>query len=130
MSIKEKAVEFHGKGYNCAQSVLASCGEYTGRDEKTLLAVSGGFGGGVRCGEICGAVTGGVMAIGFCNPYNDCTDAQAKERIAALTREFTGKFKAEYGCLRCNDLKAGECDCNGLIAYCAAAAEEIIKKNK
>ncbi|HIR85873.1 MAG TPA: C_GCAxxG_C_C family protein [Candidatus Limivicinus faecipullorum] len=130
MSIKEKAVEFHGKGYNCAQSVLASCGEYTGRDEKTLLAVSGGFGGGVRCGEICGAVTGGVMAIGLCNPYNDCTDAQAKERIAALTREFTGKFKAEYGCLRCNDLKAGECDCNGLIAYCAAAAEEIIKKNK
>ena len=34
MSIKEKAVEFHGKGYNCAQSVLDSCGRYNGRDVK------------------------------------------------------------------------------------------------
>lgn len=127
MSIKEIAVEYHGKGHNCAQSVLASCKEYTGVDEKTLLAVSGGFGGGVRCGEICGAVTGAIMAIGLCNPYSDHTDTQAKERIAALTREFTGKFRQEFGCLRCNDLKAGECDCNGLIAYCAAAAEEVIK---
>ena len=130
MSIKETAVEYHGKGYNCSQSVLCSCKDYTGLDEKALLAVSGGFGGGVRCGEICGAVTGGVMAIGLCNPYNDCTDLEAKDRIAALTREFTAKFKSQYGCLRCNDLKAGECDCNGLIAFCAQAAEEIINKNK
>ncbi len=127
MSIKEVAVEYHNKGFNCSQSVLCSCKEYTGMDEKTLLAVSGGFGGGVRCGEICGAVTGGVMAIGLCNPYNDCTDTQAKEHIAVLTKEFIGKFREKYGCLRCNDLKAGECVCNELIAYCAAAAEDTIK---
>lgn len=127
MSIKEVAVEYHNKGFNCSQSVLCSCKEYTGMDEKTLLAVSGGFGGGVRCGEICGAVTGGVMAIGLCNPYNDCTDTQAKEHIAVLTREFIGKFREKYGCLRCNDLKAEECVCNELIAYCAAAAEDTIK---
>ena len=127
MSIKEVAVEYHNKGFNRSQSVLCSCKEYTGMDEKTLLAVSGGFGGGVRCGEICGAVTGGVMAIGLCNPYNDCTDTQAKEHIAVWTREFIGKFREKYGWLRCNDLKAGECVCNELIAYCAAAAEDTIK---
>ena len=43
MDIGKRALEFHEKGYNCAQSVLAACGEYTGMDEKTALAVSAGF---------------------------------------------------------------------------------------
>ena len=44
MSVKETAVEYHVKGFNCSQSVLCSCKEYTGMDEKTaakLLASSG-----------------------------------------------------------------------------------------
>ena len=48
MTVSEKAVLLHGQGYNCAQSVLAACGEYTGMDEKTALAIAGGFGGGMR----------------------------------------------------------------------------------
>ena len=38
MSMEEKAAQYHAKGFNCAQSVLAACGEYTGLDEKTALA--------------------------------------------------------------------------------------------
>ena len=60
MTVSEKAVLLHGQGYNCAQAVLAACGEYTGMDEKTALAISGGFGGGMRCGEMCGA-RGGII---------------------------------------------------------------------
>ena len=51
MDVKKLATEYHEKGFNCAQSVLCACGAYTGLDEKTALAVSGGFGGGLRCGE-------------------------------------------------------------------------------
>ena len=45
MDIREKAEKLHKSGFNCAQSVLGACGEYTGLDENTALAVSAGFGG-------------------------------------------------------------------------------------
>ena len=64
MDVKKEATRIHESGHNCAQSVFCSCREYTGIDDKTALAISGGFGGGVRCGEICGALSGAVMAIG------------------------------------------------------------------
>ena len=65
MSIQESAIAYHGQGYNCAQSVLAALQEETGLDENTAKRVAAGFGGGVRCGEICGSITGAVMAFGL-----------------------------------------------------------------
>ena len=64
MDIGQRALDYHKNGYNCAQSVFAACCEYTGMDEKTALAISAGFGGGARSGELCGAVTGAIMAEG------------------------------------------------------------------
>ena len=126
MSIEEKAAQYHAQGFNCAQSVLAACGEYTGLDEKSALAIAGGLGGGVRCGEICGA----VMAIGLCNPFVDGGDNQAKADIAVKTKAFTDRFKQQFGCIRCLDLKVSGRPCSELIACCAKAAEDVIKNEK
>ena len=130
MSIEEKAAQYHNKGFNCAQCVLAACGEYTGLKEETALAVAGGLGGGVRCGEICGAVTGAVMAIGLCNPFVDGDNNQAKVDIAVKTKAFTNQFKQQFGCIRCIDLKVSGHPCGELIAYCAKAAEDVIGNKK
>ena len=62
MTAKEKATELHGKGCNCAQSVLLSLGDVTGLDEKTAAAVACGFGGGAGCRELCGALSGAIKA--------------------------------------------------------------------
>jgi len=128
MDVKKLATEYHEKGFNCAQSVLCSCGEYTGLDEKTALAVSGGFGGGLRCGEICGAVSGAVMAAGLCCQYVDNTDLETKAKIAELAKYITGEFKEEYGVLRCVDLKKAGKPCAELIEYCAALTEKTINE--
>ena len=130
MGIREEAIRLHESGFNCAQSVLCACGKYTGLDDDTALALSAGFGGGVRCGEICGAISGAVMAIGMAYPFADASDTKAKERIAALTRECTGRFENEYGCVRCCELKASGYSCAALIEYAAALAEDIINVNK
>ena len=127
MDIIEKATRLHESGFNCAQSVLCACGEYTGLDEATALAVSGGMGGGVRCGEICGAATGGVMALGACAPFNDAGDPGAKTRISALAAELTRTFKEHFGCIRCQELKASGHGCPELIAYAAQLSEKMIK---
>ena len=130
MSVKEDALCLHAQGFNCAQSVLASLGRYTGLDEMKALAISGGFGGGVRCGEICGAATGAVMAIGLAFPYADSDDADAKARIAKLTMQMNRDFTAQFGCIRCQDLKRSGVPCDGLIAWAAERAEQIIKENQ
>ncbi len=130
MTVKERAIEYHHKGFNCAQAVLSACSEYTGLEEKTSLAVAGGMGGGVRCGEICGSVSGGVMAIGMANPYNTEKDEEAKKKIAALTVEYTKTVKEHFGCLRCKDLKRKKLSCDELIGYCAEEAEKLIIREK
>ncbi len=128
MTVREKALEYHARGFNCAQSVLCSCGAYTGLEEETALAVSGGFGGGCRCGEICGAVTGAVMAAGLCCRYSVEGDQKAKEEIAALARKMTGAFREHYGALRCDEIKIDTAHCNGYIAFMAELTEQILKE--
>ena len=56
MNIQETAVAYHTNGCNCAQSVLMALQNETGLDEDTSRRVATGFGGGVRCGEICGSI--------------------------------------------------------------------------
>ena len=59
----EKAGLLFDGGYNCAQAVLQAT---TGRDDPELLKMAEAFGGGIgRSGCLCGAVTGGVMALGL-----------------------------------------------------------------
>ena len=130
MGIKEEAVALHSQGFNCAQCVLGACGKYTGLDQKSSLAVAGGFGGGVRCGEICGGISGAVMAIGAANPFSDASDRDAMMRVASLTKQCTGAFRERFGALRCLDLKRAGVPCDELIAFGAETAEKLINDNK
>ena len=130
MNVREEAIKQHANGFNCAQSVLMACREYTGMDEQTTLAVSAGFGGGLRCGEVCGAVSGGVMALGLTHPFVDPKDHEAKDRIATLAKNFAGAFRKEFGCLRCGELKGDKSNCPQYIEFAALLAESMIKNEK
>lgn len=126
MTVEDKASALHNQGFNCAQSVLCSCGAYTGLEEETALAVAGGFGGGLRCGEVCGAVSGAVMAVGLCCRYSDASDTQKKAQIAALARSLADSFQAEFGALRCADIKGTKANCLRYIEFMAALTEKTI----
>ena len=130
MDMADRAVELHFEGYNCAQAVLASAGEFTGLDEKDALAIAAGFGGGLRCGEVCGAVSGAVMALGRVFPFNDCADTDAKEKIAELSRRFCAEFKSRFGALRCEDIVGERAHCNEYISAAAEMLESIIENTK
>ena len=130
MSVEEKAIAYHDRGFNCAQSVLCSVGAYTGLDENTALAVAAGFGGGCRCGEICGAVSGAIMALGIPCPSVDGRDHERKEELAALSRFLTGRFREKFGALRCDEIKGDKAHCPDYIRFMAKLAEDtIIERN-
>ncbi len=113
----KKASDIHEKGFNCAQAVLTSLGHLTGIDEKTSLAVAGGFGGGMRAAEVCGAVSGAVMAIGLAFPFTDGGDSEARDEIAALTREFHKRFREANETIICR----------GLLGYDMERPDELAK---
>ena len=124
MNIQETAVAYHTNGCNCAQSVLMALQNETGLDEDTSRRVATGFGGGVRCGEICGSISGAVMAFGR---------AADQVTATAMTKQMTQSFREEFGCLRCQELVAkngGKGHCAHMIAWGAQRAEEILAENK
>lgn len=128
----EKANELHSLGFNCAQVVADLCCDISGVDEKTALAAMGGFGGGMRCGEICGAVSGGVYTLSLYCPYTDGTDTQSKMKITELTKNFTAAFKDEFGALTCRNLisEGNPKRCEEYMARASELAHEIIERDK
>ncbi|UCC33999.1 MAG: C-GCAxxG-C-C family protein, partial [Candidatus Bathyarchaeota archaeon] len=62
----ENAASYFKEGYNCAQSVLLAMQEFWNIGNPVEPKVASAFGGGVgRRGSLCGALTGGVIAIGL-----------------------------------------------------------------
>ena len=52
----ESAIRYRKNGANCAQSLLAAFADVMGITEAQAMAMGAGLGGGVRSGNICGAV--------------------------------------------------------------------------
>ena len=98
------ANNYHDNGFNCAQSVFAAFGDLTGIDENTALKVAGGFGGGVKVGEICGAASGAVLVLGMMHPHNE-EDLAQKAATGKLVKEFVSRFSARFNDkVDCRDL--------------------------
>jgi C_GCAxxG_C_C family probable redox protein len=97
-------------GYNCAQSILYAFREESGLSEKTALKISCGFGAGMgRKGEVCGAVTGGIMVLGLRHGRVDKDDQAAKETAYFKTQELMDRFASKHGSCICRELLNG-CD--------------------
>ena len=64
----ERAEAYRKNGANCAQALLAAFADVMGITETQALAVGAGLGGGVRSGNICGAVNAPVMILGCAFP--------------------------------------------------------------
>jgi len=101
---EEKAAEMFSNGYNCAQAVLGVFCEEAGLDKKTALKLANGFGGGVRCGEVCGGVSGAVMAIGLKCGFHVEKDMEQKSYCNRISYEFIERFREANGSTLCREL--------------------------
>ncbi|MBE6997998.1 MAG: C_GCAxxG_C_C family protein [Ruminococcaceae bacterium] len=131
MTIEEKSTAYHARGCNCCQSVLCTLGEYTALPEATAIALGCGFGGGMLSGNVCGAVTGAMMALGAaCTAGAD--PAAEKPKGTRLCKELQKRFQAQFGSMLCAEILQanGHAICDRCIAFAAGAAEELIRENK
>lgn len=77
-----------GKKYNWSQKVLKEFSEEIGLDEELAARLTVGFGSGAGRGELCGAIVGGIMALGL--KYGD----NSKSYIEKFQEEMVSKHKS------------------------------------
>ena len=142
MNRMELANACHGQGCNCCQSVLAAFADRFDIPRETALRLGAGFGGGAGTGELCGAITGGILALDLIAGGDMSDIAQAKRRAAARARELQQRFSERFGALRCRELLRNEKEepsdavralgiadhCGVMIASAVELAEEILRE--
>lgn len=110
MGRSEAAKNLFLKGYNCTQSILYAFREELDLSEETALKISCGLGGGMgRQGEVCGAVTGGILVLGMRHGRMLNEDRTATETTYAKTQELMSLFTSKHGSCLCRQLLKG-CD--------------------
>jgi C_GCAxxG_C_C family probable redox protein len=144
MSRSDEAGKIFRNGFNCSQAVFSVFAAKNGIQVETAMKIACAFGGGMRLGNTCGAVTGALMAIGLKYGKSKTDDNHARDRTYALTKQFQEKFRDMKGSLMCRDLlgydlstkegyeKAKENQaflkiCPGLVEDAVTILEEIIK---
>lgn len=100
----EKAQELFEQKYHCSQAVLAAFAEELGLTEKQALKLGACFGGGMCKGEVCGACTGALMALGLKFGQSEIDDLNSREKTNDKTIKFLELFKEKNGSYICKEL--------------------------
>jgi len=104
MSRSDKALAVFKSGLNCCQAVLSVfCSDF-GLDTETALKIAAGFGAGMRQGEVCGAVSGAIMAIGLKAGYISGDDNDGKLKTQNIVRDFCSRFREVNDTIICREL--------------------------
>jgi len=116
----EKAAARFLEGYNCAQSVLLTMFEYWNGENELIPKIATAFGGGIgRCGSVCGALTGGVMALGIKYGTNE-PSLEKRLKAYELAQKLFKRFEKQHGSVQCRDL----------IGYDLSVPEELEQAGK
>jgi len=103
--IKKAVYSHYGSGFHCAEVITKTMLEmFSGKPHPEATRAASVFGGGIggSTEELCGAFTGGVIALGYLlgrdAPGDNMRDA------GVLVKEFKSRFQTQFGTLRCRDL--------------------------
>ena len=134
---KEEIKNLFMQGSDCSQVVTGTFADRMQLTEEQARKVSSCFGGGMMCGETCGAVTGALMVIGMVYGHSRENDQEQKNAMAAKTAEFKQLFAQKYPSCICRELlghdisKPGEMDKvleKGLMFdFCPGVVEDTIE---
>ena len=145
----QRAYDLFLEGYNCAQAVFCAFEDETGMDREAAARLASSFGGGMgRLREVCGAVSGALLALGVLRGYADPADPQAKKDHYRLVQEFARRFREKNGAIVCRELLSGvqttpggepeprtpefykKRPCPALIRQAAEIADEILRETE
>ena len=124
-ALKAAAADYHAQGFNCAQSVICAMAPKLGLDDHTAFALAEGFGAGMGgMTETCGAIAGGIMALG--QVRSSGFDAPgSKGATYRMARAYCDAFRDKNGSTICRELKGVGTD-TGALRSCAGCIDDAI----
>ena len=101
--ISQRAEHLFQQGFCCAESVLQAVAESRGIKSELIPKIATGLCGGIAAtGGVCGAVSGGVLAI---NIVAGRTQAgESTETNVRLVRALLSEFETKFGTTNCERL--------------------------
>lgn len=142
--VAELAKSFAAEGFLCSESVLLAIGDMLGVRNELIPKIATGFGAGIGgCGSVCGAISGGVMALGLRFGRDNAKRQEVRPYWFALElfKRFAGDFDhitcreltqcdltTEEGRKRYADGRLWETKCRNFIATATAIASDIISE--
>jgi len=102
-AVAKRSQGLFDSGMYCAESVLQAVAEAYGMMDPLIPKIATGFCGGIsRTSGICGALAGGIMALGLLTGRSSPQDS--KDCCYALTHNFVHRFRERFGSTQCTDL--------------------------
>lgn len=103
--MEQKIREEFVKGYDCSQVVLRTFAGELGITEDEANRAAACFGGGMMEGEVCGVVTGALMAIGLKYGHSDPGNImEQKEIMMEKSAKFRERFKEKHKTIICRPM--------------------------
>lgn len=133
LCIKTLAENYFNNGFHCAEAVSAAVLESRGADPAQALAHATPFGGGMGrtfC-ETCGALTGGLIAIGHVHGRTQA--GENWDTPATMARELREGFLDAFGETQCQVLRDrfGEKqmeECTQLVGWVALRLDSVLRE--
>lgn len=134
------ALTTFSEGMNCAQSVCSAFAADLSMNYGQMMKLASCFGGGMRMGATCGALTGALMVLGLAAGYS-VYDLAAKQDTEKLTLDLLAAWKEKIGQTDCKEIlginpsipvrrqlakEQGIFDDN--CPHCIATAVELVEK--
>lgn len=105
MTRREKAAQSFVDGYNCCQCMMVAFEDCLTIDLDTALKLAAPFGGGMgRLREVCGAVSGMFMVLGYIKGYSDPKEFEGKKALYEHVQELAKRFEEDNGSIICREL--------------------------
>ena len=104
----KQAGRYFVEGYNCAQAVAISFEKELGMEKEAIARLMSSFGGGMgRMREVCGAVSGALLVLGWMKGYSGAEGDEAKKAHYVRVQEFARRFKEIHGSIICREILKG-----------------------
>lgn len=137
--LQDDALHAFNNGYACSESVIFALNKHFDLGmADDAIAMSSGFPWGLGgAGELCGAVAGGTMVLGYLYGRRQPGDPKI-ERCFKLTNALADAFKDEFHSCQCGTLIEGyekhsperKCKCNDYVSAVVTKTAKIILREE
>lgn len=136
MKVDEKTLNYYQNGFGCSEAILKAVTEEFGNSEKNITRMGTGFLGGTGGSheEICGALSGGILAVGYL--YGREKKGENIEQVKNIVNHFREQFVKEFGSSNCGKLldifeaQSNRNKCKEMTARASSMLVDIINETK